>query len=304
MTKYLITGGCGFIGSHLADFLIKQGFAVRIFDDLSSGKQENAPSEAEVFIGSITDKKLVEQIIEGVDGIFHLAAIASVQKAIENWSLVHEVNSCGSIYLFETLARLKKPLPLIYASSASIYGTASTSEHLQPKPLSAYGIDKLATEWHAHFLWNFFHIPVICFRFFNVFGPRQDPSSPYSGVISIFLEKILNEMPLTIFGDGKQMRDFVYVKDVARILTHTMLQLKKGAETYNLCTGIGTSVDELATLIAQITDKSITKNYLPPRKGEIRFSIGNPMKLKNQLGITTQYTLEQGLKEMVGLCVS
>jgi len=306
MTKYLVTGGCGFIGSHLADLLLNRGCEVSILDDLSTGKKENAPKEAELLIGSITDPSMLERALDGVDGVFHMAAVASVQKSIDHWSSVHQVNSGGSVRLFEALTKLKRKVPLIFASSSGIYGDTSeipTQEQASASPLSPYGIDKLSGEWHANVLWNVFQIPNISFRFFNVFGPRQDPSSPYSGVISIFSKCISGKNPLTIYGDGEQVRDFIYVGDVVRMMVEAMHTPMSGSEIYNLCTGKGSSINQLADLMGKIAGISIKKEYAPPRQGEVRISIGDPSKVKNSLQLEPKYSLEEGLKEFKKVCV-
>ncbi len=301
LSKYLVTGGCGFIGSHLADALIASGCGVRILDDLSTGKRQNAPDEAELIVGSITDQALLEGCVEGVDGVFHLAAVASVQKSLDQWAEVHHVNSGGTVRLFEALSRLKHKIPLVYASSSCVYGEAAEtpiSEKSIPHPLSPYGIEKLEGEWEAQILWNIFKVPSTTFRFFNVFGPRQDPSSPYSGVISVFFDRLSNGKKLTIFGNGDQMRDFIYVKDVVRMLLEAMQRPMQGASVFNLCTGVGTSINQLATLMAPESEKE----HVPAREGEVRVSIGDPSKIQQALQLKSSYTLEEGLKDMM-ICV-
>ncbi len=306
MKKYLVTGGCGFIGSHLAHLLLKQGADVVILDDLSSGKKENAPVDAELLIGSITDSKSVECALNNVDGVFHLAAVPSVQKSLESWHAVHEINSSGTILLFEALTKLQKKIPLIYASSSGVYGSCSQipiPEHAPAAPLSPYGIDKLSGEWHAKILWDLFQIPTISFRFFNVFGPRQDASSPYSGVISLFSECITNDSPIKICGDGDQMRDFIYVEDIVRAMAHAMNSPMQGSKIYNLCTGCGTRVNELANLMEKIASSPIKREYIPARKGEIYASIGDPTAAKINLQFQPEYSLEEGLRNLVLSCV-
>lgn len=310
MKKYLVTGGCGFIGSHLAHFLMKEGSEVCILDDLSTGKKENAPEGAELLIGSITDSAMVKRALEGVDGVFHMAAVASLQKSLDHWYSVHQINCGGTVQLFEALPRLPKKIPLIYASSSGIYGDPSQISHPSPiqehtpaTPLSPYGIDKLAGEWHANVLWNVYRIPNISFRFFNVFGPRQDASSPYSGVISIFSERLSKNAPLTIYGDGEQVRDFIYVADVVRTMAQAMAAPMDGSKIYNLCTGKGTKVNRLAEIMGEIAGVTVEKEYAPSRKGEIRVSIGDPSLATSDLQFKTDYTLEEGLRELRKACV-
>lgn len=298
MSKYLITGGCGFIGSHLADALIGRGDKVRIIDDLSTGKRENAPQAAELIIGSILDLPLLQSSLQGIEGVFHLAAIPSVQRSIDEWSHVHQVNSGATVQLFEAITKLERKIPVVYASSSAVYGDVGSlpiQEQTPPMPLSPYGIDKLAGEMHARLLWDVFQIPSLSFRFFNVFGPRQDPSSPYSGVISIFSSRIAQNRPVTIFGDGEQRRDFIYVADVVRMMISAITRPMIGAEIFNLCTGKGTTINQLADLIGEVTGVAVKKEYAPPREGDIFCSIGDPSKAKKGLELETQYSLKEGL---------
>ncbi|MCC5832129.1 MAG: NAD-dependent epimerase/dehydratase family protein [Chlamydiales bacterium] len=307
MGKYLVTGGCGFIGSHLANFLLKQGCGVTILDNLSTGKKEKAPEAADLLIGSITDKALLKHALKDIDGVFHLAAVPSVQKSLDHWHAVHEVNSGGTVLLYETLAELPKKIPLIYASSSAVYGDSldlPACEESQVAPLSPYGIDKLAGERHAGVLWNVYRIPSLSLRFFNVFGPGQDPYSPYSGVISIFAKRISKNAPLTLYGDGEQLRDFIYVEDVVRTMAEAISSPFEGAGVYNLCTGEGTTINNLADLMGEIAGKSLIKEHAPPRKGEIRVSIGDPSKAQRTLGFKRRFSLYEGLKEtMRSACV-
>jgi UDP-glucose 4-epimerase len=301
VAKYLVTGGCGFIGSHLADYLVKQGCEVSILDDLSTGKKENAPKAAELVIGSITDPEAVRRALVGVHGVFHLAAVASVQKSFDHWQAVHEINCGGTVQLFEALAKLPKKIPIIYASSSGVYGSSPlipASEETPVSPLSPYGIDKLSGEWHAKVLWNVYRVPSISLRLFNVYGPRQDPSSPYSGVISIFSKRVSKNLPLTIYGDGEQVRDFIYVKDVARAMAKAMRAPMEGAKIYNLCTGNGTSINFLADMIGKISSMPIIKEYAPEREGEVRISIGDPSRARTALEFNPRYSLEDGLNEL------
>ena len=177
--------------------------------------------KAEFVEGDIRDKKIIKDIIKTVDGCFHLAAIASVDMSVKKWSETHETNLTGTINIFEAIAKREDGvIPVVYASSAAIYGDNASvplCESVQPSPLTPYGADKLSCELHARIAHLIHNVPSIGMRFFNVYGPRQDPKSPYSGVISIFIEKILNDQPITIFGDGTQTRDFVYVLSLIHI---------------------------------------------------------------------------------------
>ena len=242
MARYLVTGGCGFIGSHLCDQLVSEGHEVLILDDLSSGFRENPPHQAKFTEGTICDEAVVESLFaKGLDGCFHLAAIASVAKSETHWVETHYVNAHGTAVIFAAAAKHK--VPVVYASSAAIYGdnpNLPLKETEPHKPLSAYAADKISNEHNArvaHFIHN---IPTMGLRFFNVYGPRQDPKSPYSGVISIFIDKLLSDKSPEIHGDGQQSRDFVFVKDVVACLDLSMKHIQMHPETsnvLNVCTG-------------------------------------------------------------------
>ncbi|NGX53945.1 MAG: UDP-N-acetylglucosamine 4-epimerase [Chlamydiae bacterium] len=301
MAKYLVTGGCGFIGSHLVERLIKRGDQVRILDDLSTGKRERAAQEAELLIGSITEKNDLKRALSGVDGCFHLAAVASVETSIKRWSATHLVNLFGTIQLFETIAEQGHPIPVVYASSAAVYGGLDRlplKESESISPLSPYGVDKLGCELQAAVAYHLFGIPSVGFRIFNVYGPHQDPSSPYSGVIALFNDKIAQGTPITIFGDGEQQRDFVYVGDVVRFLVAAMKRENTQAELFNLCTGRGTSINRLAELIGKMAQLEVKKEYQPSRKGDLPLSIGDPTKAETYFGIKANTPFEEGLMEI------
>lgn len=298
MLKYLVTGGCGFIGSHLVDFLIAKGCKVRILDDLSTGSRSNVPKEVDLLEGSLLDQKLLKQALEGVDGVFHLAAKVSVIESIRHWYSCHLVNSAGFVALLEQL----KGIPLVYASSSAVYGESDrlpSKESDSLNPLSPYAMSKWENERQAALAWQLNQTPSIGFRLFNIYGPRQQPNSPYSGVISLFSHKSLNNEPLTIFGDGKQSRDFVYVKDVARILATAMDAGIKEARIFNLCRGQDVTIDSLAEQIGKLCSQSLSIQHLPARQGEIRFSRGDPTKLTAELGLEATVTLEEGLAELM-----
>lgn len=306
--RYLVTGGCGFIGSHLADALIDAGHAVVILDDLSTGKKENAHPKASVMIGDTTDYATVEQAFTNIDGCFHLAAVASVEKSIHEWAKTHAVNSTSTVNVFQAASRLERKIPVVYTSSAAVYGdcpTIPTPEDAEKKPLTAYGADKLSCDLHGSIAWHVHGVPNIGLRPFNVYGPRQDPSSPYSGVISIFVDRIQRRLPVTIFGDGYQVRDFVYVEDAVKAFMTAMDHLQNHGETsgheiFNLCTGRLNTINALAHIIASITGSLTRINYEPQRKGDIRISIGNPAKLAAGLGLQLDITLQEGLERMLG----
>ena len=211
----MVTGGCGFIGSHLVDALVaEEAISVVVLDDLSTGKKENLHSEAELIVGDTTDLDTVLRAFANVNGCFHLAAIASVEKSNTEWVRTHTVNITSTVNIFEAARRAHGLVPVVYTSSAAVYGDCQAvpiREDADKQPLTAYGVDKYACDLHARVGWHVHGIASIGMRPFNIYGPRQDPKSPYSGVISIFFDRIRKQLPISIFGDGGQMRDFVYV---------------------------------------------------------------------------------------------
>ena len=206
MANYLVTGGCGFIGSHLVDALCRQGHRVRILDDLSSGTLTYKPASVEFVRADVSEQGSVQDAMQGVDGCFHLAAVASVIRTSLDWLGTHRTNLSGTIAVFDAARRTNpaRPVPVVFASSAAVYGDntdAPLAENAAGRPLSAYGADKLGCELHGFVAGHVHGIPTCALRFFNVYGPRQDPSSPYSGVISIFCERLSTGKSITIHGD-------------------------------------------------------------------------------------------------------
>lgn len=309
MAVYLVTGGCGFIGSHLADALVARGHVVRIIDNLSTGRRENAPRQAELLVGDVTDETCLDRGMDGVDGCFHLAAIASVQRSMENWLGTHAVNQTATIRVFDAARRRAgaRPIPVVYASSAAVYGDnpdVPLAEMAATRPLSAYGADKLACELHARVATLAHGVPTTGMRFFNVYGPRQDPRSPYSGVISIFCDRLSRGEPVDIYGDGRQRRDFIYVEDVVKALLGAMAAPSAAPRVYNVCTGIGTSVTALARLTSEIYGVAFKSNRRPSRPGDIRASIGDPSLARRNLGFAATQSLRDGLTRMVAVAAT
>lgn len=301
MKRYLVTGGCGFIGSHLVERLLGAGCEVAVLDDMSTGKRENLPPQVPVTVGDVADAELVKRCVKGCDGVFHLAAVASVDRSREAWVETHRANLTGTIAVFDAARGAGpdgKPVPVVYASSAAVYGdnpNMPLNEDAATRPLSAYGADKLGCELHARVADGVFGVPVTGFRFFNVYGPRQDPKSPYSGVISIFAGKMAKNERITINGDGEQVRDFVFVGDLVRYLTAAMDRPQAGAPVYNVCSGRPVSVNILAETLAKLSGKTLDAHYGPPRPGDIRVSIGDPSRLQAAFGMACDTPFETGL---------
>ena len=304
MSAYLVTGGCGFIGSHLADALVAAGHRVRILDDLSTGKRENAPARAEIMVGDVADATTVHGAMAGMDGCYHLAAIASVVRSNEDWAGTHRVNLTGTINVFDAARGSGSggPIPVVYVSSAAIYGDNASvplSENARPKPLTAYGADKLGCELHGRVAHAVHGVPTAGFRFFNIYGSRQDPKSPYSGVISIFVDRLRARQPIDIHGDGEQTRDFVFVSDAVRFLMAGMAHLPAEPDVFNVCTGQGTTINALADVLGRVAGIRVPVRHGPARAGDIRASIGDPSHARHVLGMVARTPIEEGLRRTV-----
>ncbi|MBV9249784.1 MAG: NAD-dependent epimerase/dehydratase family protein [Acetobacteraceae bacterium] len=296
MATFLVTGGCGFIGSHLADTLLERGDSVRALDDLSTGLRANLAPGADLIEGDVADDGRVSRAMEGVDGVFHLAAVASVERGNQDWLGTHRTNLTGTITVLN--AARQTGTPVVYASSAAVFGANGQmplSEASETRPLSAYGADKLGCEHHAFAAGRVHGVRTCGLRFFNVYGPRQDPHSPYSGVISIFCHRMKAGEPVTIFGDGEQCRDFIYVSDVVRALMLAMVHASVDGPVFNVCTGRATTIRALAEAIATGLGVSPRIGFAPPRAGDIRASFGDPSRARRDLGFTAGIDLYKGL---------
>ncbi len=303
---FLVTGGAGFIGSHLVDGLLADGHRVRVIDDLSTGRRDNLGSRAELVVGNVADPAVVARALEGIGGVFHLAAVASVARANEDWLGTHRINQSATVAVLDA-ARAAGRLPVVYASSAAIYGDtggAVAHEGLVPNPSTAYGVDKLGSELHARVGSRIHGVPTLGLRFFNVYGPRQDPYSPYSGVISIFARSLAEGVPIPLHGDGGQTRDFVHVADVVAHLRAAMDRLladpSVGGAALNVCTGRAVSVRQLALLLARVRGAVPQMANRPARPGDIRDSCGAPERAIAMLGVRARVLLEDGLATLGG----
>ena len=302
--KYLVTGGCGFIGSHLCDALVEQGHSVRVLDDLSTGTTAYLPDCAELVLGNVVDPVVVEKALKGMDGCFHLAAVASVERSMNDWIGAHRVNQQATVNVFDAASRMNssKAFPVVFASSAAIYGDNASvplDESTVPRPISAYGADKLGSEHHARVAWLSHGVSTVGLRFFNVYGPRQNPDSPYSGVISIFIDRVLKKQPLIIYGKGGQTRDFIYVGDVVRYLIKAMENQSGEASVYNVCTGQSTSISQLAKTLSIVSGSQVNIEYKPARSGDIASSLGDPRRVVHRYAIQPLVELGEGLKFML-----
>jgi len=300
---YLVTGGAGFIGSHITEELIKRGDEVIVLDNMYSGQPENVAVNpmAEFVDGSILDTEILGSICKkyNIEGIFHLAAVASVQKSIENPALVYEVNVTGTLNVLEA-ARKHGVRKVVLSASAAAYGDNPVfpkREDMLPEPLSPYAVSKIASEMYCKTYAELYNMQTISLRYFNVFGPRQDPNGEYAAVIPKFTEKICAGESPTVFGDGKQTRDFVYVKDVARANILAMDSDISGL--FNIGTGIQTSLNNLAKMIMDAAEISVDMKYEPAREGDVRHSVADISKAKSELGYVPEWRLADGIKETV-----
>lgn len=307
MKRYLITGGCGFIGSHIAEELIRNPEnKVVIIDNLSSGYEENIhhikDKIEEIIIEDIRNYDTLLKVSGDVDFIFHQAALVSVFDSVNRPIDNHAINLTGTLNVLQAASknRVKR---VVMASSAAVYGNnplLPKSETMPAEPESPYSIAKITGEYYGKIYSKLYNLPVVCLRYFNVFGPRQDPSSPYSGVISKFIDNILSKTTPVIFGDGKQTRDFVYVKDVVRANLLAMeSQNIQGGEVFNIATGEQSDLLTLLKLINHITGKNIEAQYKPARKGDIKHSLADISKAEKILAYQPSFTLEEGLFEVL-----
>jgi UDP-glucose 4-epimerase len=302
MADYLITGGCGFVGSHLADALLARGDGVAVLDNLSTGKRANLAPEVRVIEGDVADPDAVARAIAGCAGVFHLAGIASVAYCNEHWREGHLTNQTGTVTVFEAAVRAGR-VPVVYTSSAAVYGDAGpgpVDEARVPRPQTPYGVDKLGSELHGRIAMAVHGLPTVGLRPFNIYGPRQDPSSAYSGVISIFNSRLAQGLPVTVFGDGLQTRDFVFVADVVRFLMAAMARAPLAAgEVFNICTGRTTTLLALIDTLARLHGRVPVVQHGDPRVGDIRESLGDPSRARVVLGVTAEVTLEDGLAALL-----
>lgn len=300
--KVLVTGGAGFIGSHIVDELLRRGLHVAVLDDFSTGKMENLPSgneRLEVIEGNILDQGRVTYSMRGCDAIVHLAAVASVQASIDNPEMTHSVNFDGTLRILEE-ARRTGVKRFLFASSAAVYGDASTgaiSENNAVSPITPYAVDKLSCEYYLKHYAKAFGLAFTAFRFFNVYGPRQHPSSPYSGVISIYSSNAMAGKNLLVYGDGKQTRDFVFVKDVARLLADSLDNKEICEKIVNVGTGTSVSLLDMIGVIGNVLEKPIHFEHFPPRQGDIRHSLAKVELLQALAGNVPGTSLLEGLRE-------
>jgi len=302
-TKVLVTGGAGFIGSHIVERLVREGYGVRVFDNFSTGTEKNLKSvkdKIEIFEGDIRNKEDILKAVEGVDNIFHEAALVSVPDSIKNPHKCWKTNITGTIHLLNA-ANKSNVKKIIFASSAAIYGNdpkIPKRESMKAYPASPYAESKIMGEESFIKYEKHFNMKCMCLRYFNVYGPRQDPNSQYSGVISKFIGKMLNKEQPIVFGDGKQTRDFVYVND---IVNANMLAMKSKihGKIANIGTGEETSLLELLGTLNNILGENLKPKFKSERTGDVKYSYADISVANYLLKYKPTTSLENGLKETI-----
>ena len=303
VTSYLVTGGAGFIGSHLAEELVRRGHAVRVADSLITGKRRNLDhlSGVEFLEGDLADATFAARAVSGMDYVLHQAAIPSVPRSVTDPVTSNRANIDASLNVL-VAAREAGVKRLVYAGSSAAYGNAPTlpkREDMPPNPLSPYALQKLMAEQYCQMFTHLYGFETVTVRYFNVFGPRQDPGSPYSGVISLFATALLEGRQPTIYGDGEQTRDFTYVANVVDGVLRACEAPKAAGEVINVATGGRISLNELLRVMSGFVGARVVPIYLEERAGDVKDSQADITKARELLGYTPIVSFEDGLKQTV-----
>jgi len=302
--RALVTGGAGFIGSHIATHLVAGGHDVVVLDNLSTGKRENlAEIERSVrfVLGDVRDAAKVAEVAAGCEVIFHEAAIVSVPRTVENPEESHDVNIEGTLNVLQA-ARKAGARRVVLASSAAVYGEEPTLpkvESMRVEPISPYGVEKATGELYLATWAKLYGVETVALRYFNVFGPRQDPRSPYSGVISIFVDRILAGQPITFFGDGRQTRDFVFVADVVQANLLAATKSGVSGKVFNVARGERTTLLDLASAIERVVGRTVERRFADARAGDIRESVADVGRARAELGYAPAVGVEEGLAQLI-----
>lgn len=307
--KYLVTGGAGFIGSHITRKLLEQGSSVRVLDNFSTGKRENIEelarqfngNQLEVIEGDVRDNSRVKEAVRGVEVIFHEAAFVSVPQSMDEPQECFDVNIGGTSLLFDA-ARRAGVRRAVVASSAAVYGESDALplvEETPLQPLSPYAVSKRVDEMYAELFTNSFGFEVVALRYFNVYGPRQRPDSMYAAAVPIFARRLLDSKPVTIFGDGGQTRDLINVHDVVRANLTASEHSDAAGKIFNVCTGVETRLLDLLEVLHDLFPNAPQPEFAAPRAGDIYRSAGSPKKAIDIMGFRAQVPLAAGLKETV-----
>jgi nucleoside-diphosphate-sugar epimerase len=306
MSNVLVTGGAGFIGSNLAEALLRIGHQVRILDNFSTGKRGNLVFDEtypffEIIEGDICDLNICQKAMEGMEYVFHEAALPSVQRSVEDPMTSNTVNAGGTLNLL-IAARDSGVKRVIYAASSSAYGDTPTlpkSEAMVPNPLSPYALQKFIGEEYCRLFFQLYGLETISLRYFNIFGPKQDPNSLYSAVIPRFIDALVSNRPPVIYGDGEQSRDFTYIDNVVQANLLAMNAKKTSGEVVNIACGKRVSLNQLLKILQDIIGSHISPLYEEPRKGEPRHSLADIQRGKTILNYDPRIRTEEGLEKTV-----
>jgi len=299
--RYLVTGGAGFIGSNTVDELVRRGHGVVVLDDMSSGKEDNLAevrSKITFMKGSITDIEVVQKAMVQADYVIHLAARTSVPRSVKDPVDTNRINVDGTLNVL-VAARDNKVKRVVFAASSSAYGDTPTlpkSEDMQPVPISPYGVTKYVGELYAQTFGRCYGLENVCLRYFNIFGPRQDPDSPYSGVLSRFSTAFLDSTPPVVFGDGEQTRDFTYVENAVQANILACEAPSASGRTFNVGTGHAVSLNQVLQMLQKTSGKTLETKYEPAREGDIRDSLADIRLAKEFLAYEPTVLFEEGLK--------
>ncbi len=301
MSLALVTGGSGFIGSHLAEGLLARGYAVRVLDNFATGRRENIKhisDKIELIEGDIRNLTTVHTAMRQVEVVFHHAALPSVQRSVEHPEESNAVNIAGTLNVLIG-ARDAKVKRVVYASSSSVYGNSPELpkvETMTPNPLSPYAVAKLAAEHYARIFQQLYGLSTVTLRYFNVFGPRQDPTTQYAGVIAKFISCALAGSPYPVQGDGEQSRDFTYVENVVRANLAAADAPMNGAQVLNIAVGARTTINQIPTLLNELTGQKLATQHGPPRAGDVRHSLANIERATELLDYAPTIDLREGLR--------
>lgn len=309
MSRYLVTGGAGFIGSHLAEALVALGHQVRVLDNFATGKRENLAhlkGRIELVEADIRDLEAVREAMEGVEVVFHQAALPSVPRSLKDPLTTHQVNATGTLHVL-LAAREAGVRRLVYASSSSVYGDTPElpkREDLPPRPKSPYAASKLAGEHYCQAYWSGYGLETVCLRYFNVFGPRQDPGSPYAAAIPLFASALLDGGLVRVYGTGDQTRDFTYVANVVQANLLAAAARGAGGTVCNIACGQQTSILALLSTLGELMGCAPRVQFDPPRPGDVKHSLADLSRASRILGYRPTTSLREGLAETVRWVVS
>jgi UDP-glucose-4-epimerase GalE len=309
VSSVLVTGGAGFIGSHLTRELVRRGYSVVVLDNFHSGRMENLhdlvdSDVVKLIRGDVRDRETVREAMREVDAVIHFAALINVSESVENPFETNDVNVAGTLNVLQEAAHGDIGR-FVFASSAAIYGDTNPLpliEECVPEPISPYAVSKVCGEYYCRVFCDCHDLDTVVLRYFNVYGLGQE-GNPYAGVIARFVQNGLRGEPLTICGDGKQTRDFIHKDDIARATVTALENKKSKGEVFNICTGISTSINELAQIVKDVFGKDTQIDRAEPRKGDVRNNYGNPSKARRALGFEAQVNLKDGIRQLVELAL-